>query len=182
MLESLYKEAEYLDFDGKFDEVIQQKVKGIRTDKTLWLSKKLFQDAFSGNHEKSIHLSLSYCPSLRTILDILYSLPFELNKKTILGLQAGEVMMLDCYGVGSYYHEHRDGGFGEADTGRKITCVFMLPESSGGVIKINGEEVELRRNRLILMKSRKVSYEIPPTIHKTFLLSLFISGPCDSRQ
>ena len=91
-LDPLYREAELLDFDGRFEEVIQQKVKGLRTDKTLWVSKKLFEDAFSGNHEKPLHLSLSYCPKIRDILNLFYSFPFELNKKTILGLQASEFL------------------------------------------------------------------------------------------
>ena len=58
----------------------------------------------------------------------------------------------------------------------------MLPETSGGVLKINEQEVELKRNRLVVFKARKVEYEMMPVPNKTFLFTFFISGPCDSKQ
>jgi hypothetical protein len=85
-VEALWSEIEMLDFDGRFEEVIQQKLKGMRTDKLLWVNKTKLEAALGGNHETPMHLSLSYCKNLDKLMDLLFSLPFEINKKTSMGL------------------------------------------------------------------------------------------------
>jgi hypothetical protein len=107
----LYKEIEMLDFDGRFDEVISQKMKGVRNDKLLWISKAKLESSLGGNHETPLHLSLSYCSNLDKVLDMFFSLPFEINKKTSMGLQADESLCLDCFNEAGFYKEHIDGGF-----------------------------------------------------------------------
>ena len=78
----IFSECESLDFDGRFEELMQQKIKNIRNDKILWVYKHVIDAAIEGKHETPIHLTLSYCKALKKISDIYFSLPFELNKKT----------------------------------------------------------------------------------------------------
>ena len=179
---STFAEAESLDFVGRFEEIIQQKIKNIRNDKILWIRKDIIDAAVSGKHETPIHLTLSYCKALKKISDIYFSLPFELNKKTKLGLQVIDSMCLDCFSASTFHKIHYDSAFGKDDTGRKITCIYVISNSSNNVIEINNKPVQLINNRLILLKSRKVSICVPAVSEKLFLCYYYILGPCDPYQ
>jgi hypothetical protein len=179
---STFAEAESLDFDGRFEELMQQKLKGIRNDSVLWIYKHIIDAAIEGKHETPIHLTLSYCKSLKKISDFFFSLPFELNKKTKLGLQITDCISLDCFSVDNFHKAHLDSGFGKEDTGRKVTCIYVISNSDDHVIEVNGQAVQLKNNRLILAKSRKVSIGIPPVREKLFLAYFYILGPCDPYQ
>jgi hypothetical protein len=101
-------------------------MKGIRNDKLLWVNKTKLESAIGGNHESPLHLSLSYCKNLDKLIDLLFSIPFEINKKTSMGLQADESVCIDCFNEGGFYSEHIDSGFGPNDTGKRITCMYIV--------------------------------------------------------
>ena len=177
-----FREAESLDFDGRFEEIMQQKIKNQRNDKVLWIRKDIIDAAVSGKHETPIHLTLSFCNALKKISDLYFSLPFELNKKTKLGLQVIDSMCLDCFSKGTFHKIHGDSGFGKDDTGRKITCIYVISNSSDDVIEINGKGYPLVNNRLFILKSRKAQICIPPVSEKLFICYYYILGPCDPYQ
>lgn len=179
---STFREAESLDFDGRFEEIMQQKIKNLRNDKVLWIRKDIIDAAVSGKHETPIHLTLSFCNALKKISDIYFSLPFELNKKTKLGLQVIDSMCLDCFSRNTFHKVHFDSGFGKDDTGRKITCIYVISNNDEAVIEINGKNYPLVNNRLFVMKSRKVQICMPPVTEKIFLCYYYILGPCDPYQ
>jgi hypothetical protein len=179
---AVFAEAESLDFDGRFEEFMQQKLKNIRNDKILWIRKDIIDAAISGKHESPIHLTLSFCPTLKKISDIYFSIPFELNKKTKLGLQANDTTCLDCFSKNTFHKPHYDSGFGKDDTGRKITCIYVISNSSDLVIEINGERIQLINNTFFIYKSRKVQVSVPPVTEKLFLAFYYILGPCDPYQ
>jgi hypothetical protein len=178
----LFHEAEHLDFDGRFDEVMQEKMRGLRTDKLLWVQKHVYDESLQGEHKTPLHLTLSYCPSLHRLFSVLFSLPFELNKKTALGLQLTDVYCLDCFSASTFFKVHKDGGFGDYDTGRKITAIYTISREGPIRLKFKGVEVELQHDSLVLLKARLVDYEILPSPFKFFLAVVFIPGPCDSHQ
>lgn len=178
----MYAEAESLDFDGRFEELMQQKIKNIRNDGILWVYKHVIDAAIEGKHESPIHLTLSYCKYLKKLSDIYFSLPFELNKKTKLGLQITDCLCLDCFSVGNFHVPHFDSGFGKEDTGRKVTCIYVISNGDGDYVEINGEKVQLRNNRMIILKARKVKIAVPEVSQKLFLAYFYILGPCDPYQ
>lgn len=162
--------------------MIQEKIRGQRTDKLLWVQKHIFDESIQGEHKTPLHLTLSYCRSLHVLFNYLFSIPFELNKKTGLGLQLTDVYCLDCFPTDTFHKVHKDGGFGDYDTGRKITALYVISPEGPARLKFRGSEVELRHDTLVLLKARLVDYEVLPCPYKVFLASLFILGPCDSRQ
>ena len=178
----LFSEAESLDFDGRFEELMQQKIKGIRNDSILWIYKHIIDAAVEGKHETPIHLTLSYCKYLKKLNDLFFSFPFELNKKTKLGLQITDCMCLDCFSVENFHKSHFDSGFGKEDSGRKITCIYIISNSDSDTIEINNQQVSLKNNRFLILKSRKVSISVPPVQSKVFLAYFYILGPCDPYQ
>jgi len=177
----LVSEAEYLDIDGRFEEIMQQKVKQIRTDKVCAVRKEVIDASLEGKHESPMHLSLSFCPSMKALLDKLFSIPFELNKKTSLSLQLQETMLVDCFPEGCYHKKHKDSGFGNLDTGRKVTLIYTISDSKEKIL-VNDQEIEMTSNKLIILKTRKVSVEVPAVSRKQFIAYFYIPGPCDSYQ
>ena len=177
-----FQEAESLDFDGRFEEIMQQKIKNQRNDKILWIRKDIIDAAINGKHETPIHLTLSYCSALKKISDIYFSLPFELNKKTKLGLQVIDSMCLDCFSKNTFHKLHYDSGFGKDDSGRKITCIYVISNSSESTIEINNKIFPLVNNTLFILKSRKVQINMPQVTEKLFLCYYYILGPCDPYQ
>ncbi|CAG9317267.1 unnamed protein product [Blepharisma stoltei] len=180
--DKLFEESEYLDFDGKFEELLSQKLKKIRTDKVLWIPKDTIDASIKGKHETPLHLSLSYCPAMQSLSDHFFSIPFELNKKTNLSLQVNDRILLDCFSVNTYHYAHMDSGFGKDDSGKKITCIYMITKGYGERIIVGNEEIPIVHNRLVILKSRKVQITVPETSQKFFLAYYFISGPCDPYQ
>ena len=178
----LFREAEYLDLDGRFEELLQQKMQHVRTDKIMWIKKDMIDKSLQGTIESQQQLALSYCPKMKVLSDALFAVSFELNKKTSLGLQITDSICLDCFTAGTFHVKHQDGAFGKADTGRKVTCLYFINTGPPQVIKINGQDVEATHDRLILLKARKVHYEIPAVSSKLFIAYSFISGPADSHQ
>jgi len=75
-------------------------MKGVRNDKVLWVNKTKIEKSIKGEHETPLHLSLSYCKTLDKLMDMFFSLPFEINKKTSIGLQADESICIDCVNEG----------------------------------------------------------------------------------
>uniref|UniRef100_A0A7S2PP97 Fe2OG dioxygenase domain-containing protein n=1 Tax=Zooxanthella nutricula TaxID=1333877 RepID=A0A7S2PP97_9DINO len=123
---SVMQELEFLEFDGKLVDVQQQKMIGIRSDKIHWLT---YEDL---DREKQ--------PGLETLMKKMISIPFELNKKCSLYLQASSTFQVACYSKTAYYKRHVDGGYEDTNNGRKITAVFYAndqwSESEGGQLRI----------------------------------------------
>merc|ERR550525_1234140 len=102
---NIYSELELLDYDGKLVEVQQQKMTGHRTDRIYWLN-------YEGlDREKQ--------PGLVTLMKNMISVPFELNKKCSLYLQASASFQLACYPSKGFYKKHVDGGYEDINNGRK---------------------------------------------------------------
>jgi len=120
------KELEFLEYDGKLVTVMQQKMTGYRTDKIHWLTYE------SLDREKQ--------PGLLTLMKKMISIPFELNKKCSLYLQASSTFQLGCYPEKAFYKKHVDGGYEDLNNGRKITAIFYAnsewSESDGGQLRL----------------------------------------------
>lgn len=190
----VYKELEFLEFDGKMVEVQQQKMTGYRTDKIYWLTYEAL------DREKQ--------PGLVTLMKKMISIPFELNKKCSLYLQASSTFQIACYPKNAYYKRHVDGGYDNLNNGRKVTAIFYAnpswSEGDGGHLRVYkrklnpfqiedmkakgsevpdqaahevAEEIEPLGGRLVLFRSRDVPHEVLPTNQKRFAISLWLMGP-----
>lgn len=122
----VYRDMELLDFDGKLVEVQQQKMTGHRTDRIHWLTYE------SLDREKQ--------PGLVALMKKMISIPFELNKKCSLYLQASGNFQLAVYSPKTLYRKHVDGGYEDLNNGRKVTAIFYpnhrWSESDAGQIRL----------------------------------------------
>lgn len=144
---NVLKELEYLDYDGKLVEVQQQKMTGYRSDRILWLTYE------SLDREKQ--------PGLVTLMKKMISIPFELNKKCSLYLQASGNFHLACYPPKAFYKKHIDGGYDDINNGRKITAIFY-PNSwsqaeGGGQLRV----YKRRPNPFQIEHLQKQGQEVP---------------------
>mmetsp|Transcript_9853 Transcript_9853/g.25918 ORF Transcript_9853/g.25918 Transcript_9853/m.25918 type:complete len:416 (+) Transcript_9853:184-1431(+) len=125
-IDKVFNEMELLDFDGKLVEVQQQKMTGYRKDRIGWYTLEGL------DREKQ--------PGLQALFKKMISIPFELNKKCSLYLQAGGNFQLACYPTDAYYKKHVDGGYDDINNGRKITAIFYPNQSwssgHGGHLKM----------------------------------------------
>lgn len=126
VMSNIHAELEFLDYDGKLVEVQQQKMTGYRTDRIYWLNYD------SLDREKQ--------PGLVALFKKMISIPFELNKKCSLYLQASASFQIACYPTKGYYKRHVDGGYENLNNGRKITAVFYANKSwsreDGGQLRV----------------------------------------------
>jgi len=190
----VFKEIEYMEYDGKLVEVQQQKMTGYRSDKIQWLTYEAL------DREKQ--------PGLVTLMKKMISIPFELNKKCSLYLQANSTFQISYYAKGAYYKRHIDGGYEDLNNGRKITAIFYAnpcwSEADGGQLRVykrklnpfqiehmksKGQEVpdqtkhEVEEDivplggRLVLFRSRDIPHEVLPSGGKRFAVSLWLMGP-----
>merc|ERR1740121_1489710 len=115
-----------MDYDGKLTEVQQQKMTGIRTDRIYWLSYEAL------DREKQ--------PGLVSLMKKMISIPFELNKKCSLYLQASANFQIACYPAKASYKRHVDGGYDDLNNGRKITAIFYAnttwSSGDGGCLRV----------------------------------------------
>jgi Rps23 Pro-64 3,4-dihydroxylase Tpa1-like proline 4-hydroxylase len=195
-VDNLFRELELLEFDGKFADVQQQKLIGIRTDKICWFTPD------DVDREKQ--------PALSAVFKKLISIPFELNKKCNLCLQGSASFQLACYPKKGYYNRHVDGGYDALNNGRKVTAVYYgnpsWSESDGGHLRVfqrqlnpyqiekmqkdgqevppqNYKEAEMEEDvtplgdRLVLFRSRDVPHEVRPCGRKRFAISMWVMGP-----
>lgn len=142
----ILQELELLDFDGKLVQVQQQKMSGYRTDRIAWLTLEGL------DREKQ--------PGLTSLFKKMISVPFELNKKCNLYLQAGGSFQVACYPEGAFYRKHVDGGYLNLNNGRKITAIFY-PNSwspqDGGHLRM----YKRRLNPMQIEKAKKEGVETP---------------------
>mmetsp|Transcript_29055 Transcript_29055/g.76827 ORF Transcript_29055/g.76827 Transcript_29055/m.76827 type:complete len:420 (-) Transcript_29055:50-1309(-) len=194
VLDDVFSELDFLDADGRYTEVQQQKMTGYRTDRILWLN-------YEGlDREKQ--------PGLVALMKLMISVPFELNKKCNLYLQASSSFQLAAYPVKAFYKRHVDGGYDDLNNGRKITAIFYANKSwssqDGGQLRVYKrrpnpyqvakltsqgaeapemedmtieEEIEPRGGRIVLFRSRDVPHEVLPCRRKRFAISLWLAGP-----
>merc|ERR1711976_895679 len=95
---------------------MQQEMLGIRKDRICF---KTLADLDREKHR-----------ALHKLFHKLISLPFELNKKCSLFLQATGTFQLGCFQASNtFYKKHLDGGYEKDDNGRKITCIFYPNKS-----------------------------------------------------
>mmetsp|Transcript_133195 Transcript_133195/g.371287 ORF Transcript_133195/g.371287 Transcript_133195/m.371287 type:complete len:415 (-) Transcript_133195:57-1301(-) len=188
-ISKIHGELELLDYDGKLVEVQQQKMTGYRTDRIYWLNYE------SLDREKQ--------PGLVQLFKKMISIPFELNKKCSLYLQASASFQIACYPNKGYYKRHVDGGYSDLNNGRKITAIYYANTTwgseDGGQLRMfkrlpnpfqieKGEEpsrekyeveeeIEPLGGRLLLFRSRDMPHEVLACRRKRFAISLWLSGP-----
>lgn len=125
---------------------------------------------------------------------IIYALPFELNKRyPLFSLQINEYVQCSYFRENhSYVNMTCDSSF-ENDTGKKLTYLLVLfpdeVELSKRVMKINLFDQKSRQLLSnvelttplsgILFKTRKIAYEIPKQDIPFILIFYFIHGPID---
>jgi len=186
-LRDLYKELHYLVLETKFEEMIQEK--DIRSDRCLWVSlseidKKQFRNLFY-------------------ICQTLSSLPYELNRKnTQLIAQISELFQISYFQEKSMQKIHMDSSFdANADNGKKISCLYCCnldPDVNNPFTKVKVfnritdksleekekleffEEIEMEWDGLLMLKSRKVAFEIEENVGKRFFIRFWINGPVDN--
>lgn len=189
LVNDVYRELEMIDFDGKLSIVQQQKMAGIRSDKICWV-----------NYEG---LEREKQPGLLELFKKMISIPFELNKKCSLYLQASGSFQLASYPKEAFYKKHMDGGYdSKLNNGRKVTAIFYANKdwtsSDGGQLRLykrrpnpfqlekgatepNEDEMEHDIDpvggRLVLFRSRDIPHEVLPTGRKRFAVSLWLPGP-----
>eukprot|EP00921_Rhytidocystis_pertsovi_P019106 GHVQ01030287.1.p1 GENE.GHVQ01030287.1~~GHVQ01030287.1.p1 ORF type:complete len:538 (-),score=117.83 GHVQ01030287.1:866-2479(-) len=136
---SVYEDCELLEFDGIFNEVFQAH-QAYRTDSMCWLT---CSDLNRQKHQGLMHL-------FRRMM----ALPYELNMKANLCLQASWVFQLACFSDnGSFYHKHMDGGYSESrNNGKKITCVYFpndkdWTEADGGYLRMYPRQTRLSQQQ-----------------------------------
>jgi len=188
VVDDICNELEYLDFDGKLMEVQQQKMTGHRTDRICWLT-------YEGlDREKQ--------PGLTKLFKKMISIPFELNKKCSLYLQASASFQMACYAPQGYYKKHVDGGYNDLNNGRKITAIYFANKSwsssNGGELRMHkrkpnpfevakgipdctedeiDQDIEPQRGRLVVFRSRDMPHAVMPCKHKRYAVSLWLMGP-----
>mmetsp|Transcript_48268 Transcript_48268/g.109975 ORF Transcript_48268/g.109975 Transcript_48268/m.109975 type:complete len:419 (+) Transcript_48268:137-1393(+) len=190
---NIFNELELLDADGKLVEVSQQKMTGYRSDRIYWLQYEAL------DREKQ--------PGLVTLMKKMISIPFELNKKCNLYLQASSTFQVGCYPVKGFYKKHVDGGYEDINNGRKITSIFYPNKAwsskDGGQLKVfkrrpnpfevakaeneglespvkedeQQEEVDPQGGRILLFRSRDVPHEVLASRRKRFAITLWLMGP-----
>ena len=160
--------------DGKFEEIIQEQ--HLRNDRVLWLTLS--------------DMNKTDFKNLYFICNILSSIPYELNSKTQLCLQISESFQISYFSEKETFHlKHFDGSFDEKfDNGRKISCLYFCnldedDKAEEGTVKLEVEdqkmEITTHADCLLLLKSRKVSYEICKNMRKRFIVRFWIQGPAD---
>jgi len=187
-IRKVYKELEMIDFDGKLVEVQQQKMTGHRTDRICWVN-------FEGlDREKQ--------PGLMTLFKKMISIPFEINKKCSLYLQASASFQIAVYPKQAFYKKHVDGGYEDLNNGRKLSAVFYANEGwnskDGGQLRMYkrrpnpfdvakgatpvtqdevAEDIDPEGGRLVLFRSRDMPHEVIATKKKRYAISLWLMGP-----
>ncbi|CAJ1370793.1 unnamed protein product [Effrenium voratum] len=189
LTEDVFRELEMVDFDGKLSAVAQQKMTGFRSDKICWVN-------FEGlDREKQ--------PGLLELFKKMISLPFELNKKCKLYLQASGSFQIGCYPKQAFYKKHIDGGYeAKLNNGRKVTAIFYANKGwgakDGGELRVYRrrpnpyqleqgaeepkedeveEDIAPEAGRLVLFRSRDVPHEVLSTARKRFAVTLWLPGP-----
>lgn len=161
---------------------MQEQMKKLRNDKICFIRKDVMDAASQNDHSTPLNLTLSYCTHIKPLLDSLFSLPFELNKKSSLGLQICDSLCVDCFPEGSFRQDYMDSGFGSHDTGRKITMAYMVSNDSSNSIALKDSSIPIKHNSLLIYKSRKLKLSVPKASSKFFIVYFYIPGPCDPYQ
>merc|ERR1712216_109608 len=91
------------------------------------------------------------------------AIPFELNKKCNLYLQASSTFQLACYPVKSHYQKHIDGGYEDTNNGRKVSAVFYANKAwsaeDGGHLRV----YRRRPNPFEIAKAKSEGRELSDT-------------------
>ncbi|KAM3142275.1 hypothetical protein pb186bvf_005684 [Paramecium bursaria] len=162
---ALFKELDYLERDGRFEDQIQES--GIRQDKTLWVTlSQIEKESF-----KNIYF----------IAHILSALPYELNSKAQILAQISEAYQFSYFNKQRTQHKmHYDSSFEKnLDTGKKVTILYacLEDEHSQNRVIVDGVEYVLEQDIMIGLMSRKVPYEVIGDGSKFFLVRYWIDGP-----
>merc|ERR1712060_210720 len=95
-------------------------------------------------------------PGLLELFKKMISIPFELNKKCSLYMQASATFQISCYPTNGFYKKHVDGGYEDLNNGRKITAIYYANPAwaweDGGRLKMykkkpNPFEIEKRKSQ-----------------------------------
>ncbi|EGR28451.1 hypothetical protein IMG5_174900 [Ichthyophthirius multifiliis] len=182
---NLYKEFNFLEIDGRFEEQVNEK--SGRSDRVLWVSLSEISDKDFKNF-KEICVRLT-------------SIPYELNEKTQFLAQISELFQVSYFkNNGSYQEKHFDSSFeGNQDNGRKLTVLYFsnldndINCKDQGKIRIYPDflkddqnkyvEFETEVDSLLILKSRVIPYEILPNNNqKRYIIRFWVTGPADKNK
>eukprot|EP00742_Colponemidia_sp_Colp-10_P004646 GILJ01004957.1.p1 GENE.GILJ01004957.1~~GILJ01004957.1.p1 ORF type:complete len:535 (-),score=53.71 GILJ01004957.1:37-1641(-) len=173
--DKIRSELEFLEYDGQFNEIRQQTMNGTRSDRVMWLKQRDVAEA----------------PGLKLLMQTLFGIAFEMNLKARLALQIGTALTINYFNPnGAFYRRHFDGGYGDMDTGRKLTAIYFAnpnykEDKDGATLRLytkGGEYVDIapKGDRLVLLRSRTIEQEMLPSRAKIFYVTAWIPGPPDS--
>ncbi|KAL4468293.1 hypothetical protein ABPG72_015829 [Tetrahymena utriculariae] len=189
-VKNLYKELNYLEMDGRFDEPSMNDSK-TRSDRLLWLT-------LGEISEKDF-------PNVKKIAFQLSALPYEFNHKTQICVQISELFQISYFKAnGSFQKPHYESSFdGDQDNGRKINCLYFnnldddIDCTNYGKVKLYtsvsqnqnepGDYVEfsMEPDSVLIFKSRLFPYEILPNNSnnsKRFVVRYWITGPIEQNK
>ncbi|CDW75041.1 UNKNOWN [Stylonychia lemnae] len=194
LIEKVVSRLTLLEIEGKFQ--IQKSLlpleQRIRNDKVL---------PFNINEIEKI----DEFAQLHKITKLVYFLPFELNMHlNYMQLQITDHFEASYFG-GADHNQHKlhaDSGFGEFNTGLKITVLLIINDDksvdsdygqliieqdgqgngSEGGEQVQQKAINLRNNTLVVLMSRKVRYEIKDVKSKVYVIKGLISGPEDPNK
>lgn len=175
----LYSELNYLEKEAKFEEFINEE--NMRTDRALNIT-------LSDMNDKLF-------PFLNNIGFNLASLAYELNSKnTGLLLQVSESFQISYFNDrGAYHRLHIDSSLDKKfDTGKSLTILYFcnIDEEKDLqnkiILKDHNDiyyEIETILDSILIIKSRKISYEIKENFNKKrFIVRFWINGPADIKN
>eukprot|EP00918_Siedleckia_nematoides_P066181 GHVU01143907.1.p1 GENE.GHVU01143907.1~~GHVU01143907.1.p1 ORF type:complete len:285 (+),score=66.23 GHVU01143907.1:1-855(+) len=186
-------ECEHIDFDGRLADAGNYGRHQLRTDRNAWFA--------PSDLERDHNLGLL------ALMERMKLLPFELNAKAPLLLQAAATFFISCFpNTDAFLCKHSEGGFdAESDCGRTIAAVYFpndpdWKEEDGGALKLyksidreGGEESKEdggtadtdtlfmetlpAADILVLYRCRLVSVEVERCKRKRFSVTLWLNGP-----
>ena len=115
-------------------------------------------------------------------------MPFELNRKLQYGFQISELMRAVCVGEQFDFEKRKEGGKDKSENlGVCLTCFYCFETYTKGVkgfrvILENGEEIESKRDSLIVIKSRFEGYKLEFEKEKGFTVQYWLNGPRDTKN
>eukprot|EP00828_Plagiopyla_frontata_P007529 TRINITY_DN13562_c0_g1_i2.p1 TRINITY_DN13562_c0_g1~~TRINITY_DN13562_c0_g1_i2.p1 ORF type:complete len:193 (+),score=12.18 TRINITY_DN13562_c0_g1_i2:298-876(+) len=160
VVRQLRQELNILEIEGRF-EVQEDQQQKFRTDQVLWVS--------LSEIDKNQFAAAFY------ICKLLAAIPFEFNSKTSFRCQASELFQF-CYCNQSHWVVSRDNNE-QKDNGKMLSVIYF-PTDHEAQLEVNGQNIIVGPDSLLILKSRKVDYGLKLTENKKlFLIRFWVCAP-----